>query len=510
MYPSVELQNIVKNSPFSPGCYIYRDKHGTVLYVGKAKIIRKRIKSYFDGFERQETKIQRMVKQISTIEFVTTDSELEALLLETNLIKKYRPKYNSRMKDDKNYIWLKIDTRSDFPTFRVVREVDSRSAEYIGPFPNTLPVKRILSGLRRIYPYRTCNRKIVQNSDGSISSSDAKPCLYYYLGLCQAPCAGMIQKKDYRTNISRIKSYFLSDKETLKQELESEMKKAASEHNFELAAELRDKSRDLDILSQRIRVRDNTDENEYRKTREQKLNLAMQELTSKLDVFDIQVKKGFKIECFDISNIQGKYAVASMVVFIDAKADKGKYRKFRIQTKDTPDDFAMMKEALSRRFKKQSSKDDSFSRMPDLLIVDGGKGQLSTAFNLLQELGISIPVIGLAKRMEEIFIPVDKDGELTFLKRTLKAGSEGKFLIQRIRDESHRFAITYHRALRAKGQLASNLDMLPGIGAITKKNLLRAFGSIEGIKKASESDLLQIIKHKKRLQTLRDFLNSKK
>ncbi|KXK27485.1 MAG: UvrABC system protein C [candidate division WS6 bacterium OLB20] len=518
MYPSESVKQTAAQAPLQPGCYIYRNSDGHVLYVGKAKVLRNRVRSYFEQYDQTEPKIRKMVPQIDSIEFVVTDSELEALLLETNLIKKYRPKYNTRMKDDKNYVWLRIDSSADFPRISVVREKKGPAAEYLGPYPSTLPVKRILRMLRKIYPYRTCTRIIeeVRTADKngtvsvSVKSSDPKPCLYYYLGLCQAPCAGAVSSTDYKKNTASIRRFFTNDKHKLQDELRKAMQQAAADRQFERAAQLRDKAADLEAITQRISIRERTDEKLFAEEKQKRQETALLQLTAKLDMYDLEIKKGFRIECFDISNIQGKHAVGSMVVFKDGKPAKSLYRKFKIKTKDTPDDFAMMREVLTRRLKRsESSDDESFRELPDLLIVDGGKGQLSSAYQILTEQGFALPVIGLAKRMEEIFIPREEDGELGFLKRTLRAGSEGRFLIQRIRDESHRFAISYHRNLRSKSQLKSGLDDIPGIGPVTKRRLLQAFGSMDGIKKANADELNQIIKNRttvERIIKLRDLV----
>lgn len=515
MKTSAVIDNKLQQLPDSPGCYIYRDKAGKVLYVGKARVLKNRVRNYFQQTGKLEPKIQLMVPMIHDIETVTTDSELEALLLETNLIKKYRPKYNKLMKDDKNYVWLLFETKEDFPRIRIVREKKLKG-EYLGPYPNTLPLKRILAQLRKVFPYRTCNRKIKQQSINivngkkviNVESSDNKPCLYFYLGLCKAPCAGFTDKNTYRSNIHAIKRFMGSEKNDLINDFKKQMQVFASSKNFEAAASIRDKINDLNYISQRININEYTDESIFLKEKQQRRQNSLFELAERLKEIDLQIHEQFKIECYDISNIQGSNAVGAMVVFVDGRPARNLYRKFRIKTKDTPDDFEMMREVLRRRFNIDAKKqnDESFKIMPDLVIVDGGKGQLSAAYKILSEMNIDLPIVGLAKRFEELFLVEDKDGELDFVKRTLRSGSESKFLVQRIRDETHRFAITYHRKLRAIASRHSVLDDIPGVGPVIKHKLLKAFGSIDGIKKASDQAVGEILKNKTTLSRLRKAL----
>lgn len=507
------ISKILKDLPLDPGCYLYKDDNGKVIYVGKAKNLRKRVSSYFLK-EHQDAHLRALVKNISQIEHIITDSELEAFILETNLIKKYRPHYNRDLKDDKNYIWIMIDKDEDFPSLEVVRSKKKKNAVYLGPYHYTMPVKRILSRLRKVYPYRTCNRSIKEIKDPKtgklvVVSSDPQPCLYYQLGLCPGPCAGYISKKDYKKNIKGIIDFFSKDHRQIMDDLKLAMQKYSEKMDYENAANVRNKIRDLEYIKQRVTVESiETDETSFLEQKTKRSELALNQIISKIPQFNLKLKKDFKIECFDISNIQGTNAVASMVVFVDGSPRKDLYRKFKIKTKDTPDDFAMMSEVLKRRFLHKSKKiDESFSVKPDLVIVDGGKGQLSSAYKVLLNLNLDIAILGLAKRNEDIFTIKEKNGELVFLQKRLGYNSEGYFLIQRIRDESHRFAINYHRKLRSYGQTASLLDDIPGIGHITKKRLLQAFGNVEGIKKASEEDLETIIKNRTSVANLKKVLN---
>ncbi len=510
-----ELTSQTLNSlPADPGCYIYRDNSSKVIYIGKAKNLKNRVSSYF-AKNHTDAHLRELVKNIASIEYITTDSDLEAFILETNLIKKYRPHFNRDLKDDKNYIWIMIDKNQDFPTLEVVREKKRKNAIYLGPYHNTMPVRRILQGLRRIYPYRTCKRVIKELRDPKtgklkVVSSDPKPCFYYQLGLCPGPCAGLISKKDYWKNIKGIVDFFTKDHREIMTRLKRKMDKYSIQMKYEKAAEIRNKIRDLEYIKQRVNIESvEVDEISFLEQKSKRAEIGLTQIIEKIPQFDLKLKKDFKIECFDISNIQGTNAVASMVVFVDGLPKKDYYRKFKIKTKDTPDDFAMMSEVLKRRFYKlKNSSDESFSIMSDLVIVDGGKGQLSSAKKVLQELDIELPIIGLAKKHEDIFTIKEENGEQEFLQRRLRLNSEGYFLIQRIRDESHRFAINYHRKLRSFGQTASILDDIPGVGKLTKNRLLQAFGSVAGIKNANDEDLQTVLKNKTVLKNLKRVLSS--
>lgn len=505
-----DLKQQILQAPELPGCYIYRDVHKKVLYIGKALVLRNRVKQYFEGSEKLGERIAMMVKKIASVEYVTTDSETEALILETNLIKKYRPKYNVLKKDDKNYQWLMLDLREDFPKPILVREkrLRHRSVIYYGPYNESMPLKRSLKLLRKIFAYRTCNKKITQTKKGVVAS-DSKPCLYYFLGLCNAPCAGFVNKKEYARNIKALRRFFENQKERLIKDLRADMYTAATKQRFELAAQLRDRMNDLINISQKIDVDYDTDEQKFRKIKQANKAEALSDLLDIIADDSLRLKNNFKIECYDISNIQGKQAVGSMVVFVNGVPAKKYYRKFKIKTLDTPNDFAMMQEVFKRRFTKQDSKDSSFSVLPDLLVVDGGKGQLSSVIKVLAELEVVVPVVGLAKREEDLFIPAEGElGELSYIKKTLPQGSQARFLMQRIRDEAHRFGITYHRELRLKAQKFSVLSEIPGVGKVIGTKLLKAFGNIEEISKASESDLLLIVKHKGTVAKIRAALGN--
>lgn len=509
-FSNQELKKQILEAPELPGCYIYRDNKSKVLYIGKALVLRNRVKQYFDGSAEVSQRIANMIEKIHSVEYVIADSETEALILETNLIKKYRPKYNVLKKDDKNYQWLLIDLREDFPKPELVREkkLRHRSAIYYGPYNESMPLKRTLRLLRKIFAYRTCNRKIKQTAKGVVSS-DSKPCLYYFLGLCNAPCAGFVDKKEYAKNIKALRHFFSNQKDKVIKDLRVDMYDAATKQNFELAAQLRDRMNDLINISQKIDVDYDTDEKRFRMIKQANKAEALSDLLDIIGNENLKLHTDFKIECYDISNIQGKQAVGSMVVFVNGLPAKRLYRKFRIKKLDTPNDFAMMQEVFERRFKKKDSKDKSFSVLPDLLIVDGGKGQLSSVIKILTALDINVPVAGLAKRDEDLFIPSEGElGELAFIKKTLPHGSQARFLMQRIRDESHRFAITYHRELRLKAQKFSVLSEISGVGKAIGAKLLKSFGNIDEIAAASEDELLLVVKNKSTVKKIRAALAS--
>jgi excinuclease ABC subunit C len=500
------LTNKAKSLPQSSGCYIYRDKAKSVLYIGKAINLRKRVSSYFANFDRLDPKIKIMVEQINEISFVTTDSELEALILETNLIKNYSPKYNRLMKDDKNYAWLMVTTQEDYPRIQIIRDKKIKSAEYFGPYTDISPIKRILKNLRRLFPYRTCFREIYfftnNNGEKQIHSSNKIPCLYYHLKLCDAPCTGNISRQKYRENIVMIKRFFKSQKTKIAQELERKMLFFAQKQLFEKATLIRNKLNDLSYISQYIQISDDTNERMVEKTKEEKTKAALLQLIEKLHCKN-KFHKDFRIECYDISNTSGKQATGSMIVFTNGRPDKSMYRKFKIKTKEFPDDFLMLKEVFSRRFT-QSTKalDESFSKIPDMIIVDGGKGQLSSVLTILKGYNKDIPTYGLAKKHEELF----QLSNNTLKKIVLRRSSPELFLIQKVRDEAHRFALKYHRLLRSKKHIHSLLDDVPGVGKIIRKRLLQAFGSTENIKKASISKLQTVIKNKRTAENIKKLL----
>ncbi len=453
----------LKAIPYSCGCYIFtgfgskgsgskgsgsKDK---VLYIGKAKNLRKRVSQYFN-IGNLPIKTQKMLSLSKSITYIETDNEAEALILESNLIKKYRPKYNILLKDDKQYAWVKI-TNDEFPKIERVREKKNDKATYFGPYPNAYTTIKVLSNLRKIFPYRTCNLKIHERSsrDGEITKPLVlvpRVCIYYHIGLCTGPCDNLQSREDYMKNINNIKKFFKSKKHQIIKDYEKEMIKASKEERFEDAIKLRDKIEDIRYVTQNIKVNfEDPDDPENRTyTNRKKENIeALKKLFLKLH---IKYNNG-RVECYDISNIQGKYPVSSMVVFKDGEMSKSNYRKFKIKSDDTPNDPLMMYETLTRRLKESritnKPKDVSFSEVPDLIVVDGGKTQVSAGARALEDLGLTIPLIGLAKRYEEIYLPNIKEPI------RLKQNDKSLLVLRQIRDEAHRFAITFHRQIRSKG-----------------------------------------------------------
>ncbi len=597
------LQGILDNLPQKPGCYIYKDVNGKVIYVGKAIILRNRVRSYFQNENRLDFKTRQLVKHIANIEWIVVGSELEALILEMNLIKRYRPQYNIRLKDDKRYPYIKVHWADPFPKVTITRVMDQDGSRYFGPYTSVWAVHQTLDLLRRIFPYLSCDREI--------TGQDPRACLYYDIKLCTAPCIGAIDGKAYRQMIDDLCGFLQGRTDPIVNRLKKEMLSASDDLKFEKAATIRDQITAIEkvVEKQKVLSTDQVDSDviamaradgeacvqiffirsgkligreyfilegteevndsevvteflkqfyaeaanvpgqvllpqeieehriieEWLNTRrggkkvrikvpaagqgrdlvKMAANNAVETLTSLRNQWQADTNKQTealtelqqalkmneppnRIECFDISNTQGTNSVASMVVFEQGVPNKKMYRRFNIQSVDGPDDFASMEEALTRRFKRWlaaqeqtdvgKKNDESFSRLPDLLIVDGGKGQLSRAVKVVDELGLTgmFALAGLAKQEEELFFPHKSDPLI------LPRHSQGLYLVQRVRDEAHRFAITAHRARRTKEGLASRLDKVKGIGPARRKALLKQFGSIENILAASDDQLAAV------------------
>ncbi len=504
-YKPADFQVQVKEAPLLPGCYIYRNKHSKIIYIGKAKVLRNRVRSYFSNYKRLEPKIASMIKLAQNVEFMVTDSEVEALILESVLIKKYKPKYNSMGVDDKSYAYVEFDSIStskgefiSIPTITVTRE-PTKSGEYFGPYPDSRTVKRLLRKLRRIFPYCTSSNKVIipTNRQEKVIAKNPRPCFQSQIGLCPGTCASLVTRAELEQNHKRIKQFFQGQKQDLLNEFESQMRSAAKARDYEQAAKLRNMINDIKYVGSNLHIGKDIDEVAIMQTKQARREQSVAQLIQELDFPQnkLQLQAGIRIECYDISNIQGKFAVGSMVVFVDGQADPSQYRRFRIKAPSEPNDFAMLQEVLSRRFarfarlnknhqiasqmsldtytdiegfspasKSITGADESFSQIPDLIIIDGGKGQLSSCFRILSKFGLAdkIPIVGLAKREEEIFkishqFPdpyapqrfssprIDEFASIRLPKR-----SEALYLVQRIRDEAHRFGITYHRHLRSK------------------------------------------------------------
>ena len=607
MMPHDRVAEKLKTVPSRSGVYLYRDARGAILYVGKAINLRNRVRSYFHNSIDPSSKTGRLVMEIADLEWIITETELEALLLEANLIKKHRPRFNILLKDDKRYPYVKVEWQNDFPKVLTVRKMERDGARYFGPYTNAGAVYATLETLRRIFPYLTCDRVI--------TGKDPRACLYYDIKLCGGPCIGAVSKEEYRATIDRLCAFLEGKTDQVVAEIERKMQAASEGMQFERAAEYRDQLRAIRHIAERQKVVSTMGKDqdvvafardekrgdacvqvffirqgkligreyfilegaEGEDTREIVSSFLKQfyeeaatvppEILLQVEVEEAQIiqqwlrqKRGAqvlldvpregqpadlvamaaenaaetlgalqaqwmadehkneqalqeladgislvappaRIECFDVSNTQGTNTVASMVVFVKGVPRKSHYRKFNIKSVDGPDDFASMREVLTRRLRRYfdakaqestpapgkllaprpaGKKDESFSVLPDLLIVDGGKGQLGVAVEVLKEFDLfgQIPVCGLAKQQEEIFLPGHPDSI------RLPRRSQGLFLMQRIRDEAHRFAITAHRSLRTRTGIASQLDAIPGVGPARRRALLKHFGSIDAIRAA--------------------------
>ncbi len=409
----MNLQQTIQSLPLTSGVYLMKDKDGNIIYVGKAISLRKRVQSYF----RKNTgsyKTDLLVSVIDSIDTIDTASEAEALILEASLIKQHQPKYNIELKDSKMYPHIRV-TKEEFPLISVVRLNSEKEkkikAEYYGPYTSPALIREALIIIRKIFHSRSCE------------TIPDKPCLDYHIGLCDAPCVGNINEEEYGRNIRNVCLILEGKKNELLKSLHADMDRFATQKNFEQAAKVRDQIRAIGAL--------------YSSTRDVNYFKEAEQLERALGL----VRSPARIECFDISNIMGNQAVGSMVSFLNGKPDKSNYRRFKIKTVEGIDDFKMMAEVVRRRYTRLKNEGLIF---PDLIIVDGGKGQLSAAADELKKLELQIPLISLAKREEEVFVPNKRHSII------LPKDSLGLRLLQRVRNEAHRFAVAYHRKLRSK------------------------------------------------------------
>lgn len=595
--PPENVVEKLKSLPASPGCYIYRDAKGDVLYVGKAKSLKNRVRSYFQPSTRHGARIARMVKRVHDIETFVVDSELEALVLECNLIKQHRPPFNVRMRDDKSYPYITI-TNEKFPRVLFTRRVRKDGARYFGPYTSAWAVRETLQLMHKVFPLIPCGK--------SWSGRDEqRPCLYYHLGQCLAPCAGLADANAYKEVLQQVQQFLDGKGEVLLDTMRAAMQTASDELDFERAAKIRDQLQSIDAVMQRQKVL-NTDgsdqdiiavvkddrgsaiqmlyvrngkligqrqffldgaseaapaeavgefvkqyyadapevprevllpvEIEERQIVEtwlrqrkgsavtmtvpqggEKLRLvemAAQNAEQALSTFSAELAQReawteqattelqeaiglasppLRIEGYDISNIQGKAPVGSMVVTENGEPAKSEYRRFKIRYHpEDPNDFAMMNEVLTRRLKAALDGDEKFTTMPDLIMIDGGKGQLSAALAARDSMKLTVPMVGLAKKMELIYVPEPTDVGYAYRVVELPLQSPGLLLLRRLRDEAHRFALTYHRKIRDKRFHGSILEEIPGVGPRRKRMLLRTFGSLEAIRRASVDDLASV------------------
>jgi len=584
----MQLQQL-KALPAKPGIYIFKDKEGKVIYIGKANNLNSRVRTYLGAPSSLSAKVRRLVSRIRDFEFIVTDSEQEALILECNMIKKYTPHYNINLKDNKTFPYLRININDDWPGVYVTRRVQKDGAKYFGPFASSGSVRQTLRLIEKIFPFRSCSRQI--------NGKDKRPCLDYYIHRCLGPCVGAVEKQEYRDVINEVILFLQGKQEIILRELNARMKAAASQLHFERAALLRDQIRAIEavIEGQKIAAKlrgekdviglaqneelayveilsirnskligqdhfimegtqgespeqiltsfvkqyyasashiprlillqylvdepavlsewlgqqrggrvelqvpqrgakrklvDTATENaaqrlalaQAKEMKTEVITSGLRELKQKLRL----PRMPRRIECYDVSNIQGTLAVSSMVVLEAGRPKPAHYRRFRIKTVAGADDYAMIQETLRRRFKRGLTGGSTWAIIPDLVLIDGGKGQLNAALELRQELGLdSIPIASLAKENEEVFIPGDRKPVY------IPKDSPALHILQRARDEAHRFAISYHRRLRRKEGITSALDYISGIGPRRKKALLKKFGSIEAIKDSSLEELSQ-------------------
>ena len=578
-----------------PGVYLLKDRSGKVIYVGKAKNLRNRVRQYFRGGD-ERTQVRFLMQKVADLETLVTSNDNEAFILENNLIKQYKPRYNIRLKDDKSYVSVKVTLQDPWPRILVTRKIVKDGSRYFGPYVSAWSVRETLNLIRKIIPLRTCSDPVFRNR--------SRPCLEYQIKRCLAPCCLDVSRETYMEHLHRAMMLLEGKSQQLVKQLTGQMEQASEELRFEEAARLRDQIRAIENLQEKQQVVTHLGSDQdvwglYREggfidvqvlfVRQGKLTgnqayhfedfeftdeevvemvlnqfyqgarYAPDEILVPVDLEDTDTRAAFlserkgrgvrvfspqrgdkvrllemaaenaaqsfrercdadhkrermsaelqkalhlrnapkRIECFDISNIQGRLAVGSMVAFDEGEPDKNRYRRFRIKTVPDADDFRMMYEVLTRRFSRAKINGD----YPDLLVVDGGKGQLGVAVEVLRELDITeVDAVGLAKdrvtrdprspdiqRSEErVFLPGRKNPVV------LKRNSNALFLLQRVRDEAHRFAITYHRQLRGKERLRSVLDTIPGVGPTRRRRLLRHFGSAQRIREAAPIDLTQV------------------
>jgi len=590
------IESQLKRLPTGPGVYIFRDDRGDVLYVGKAKSLRPRVRSYFQaGSSDTRQGIKHMASRVETIETIVTSSEVEALHLEQNLVKRHRPPFNVRLRDDKSFPYIAVTVEDDYPRVMFTRERHRRGVVYFGPYANAKKVRETLDVLNRVFRYRPCEGPQPGRHSGI-------PCLDFHIERCHAPCVGYISKEDYRELIDQVIEFLSGDDRPIIRRLEQQMREAAAAERFEDAARYRNRLAAIERLSERQAVErksigtidvigvavsaeraavqffplregrmvdryafhlenaageelgevleqfcleyygssrsippqilvprgagDTSALEEFlserrgsrvevrapergEKRRVQELAQQNAQLALESETFVAESKRArriealeelrealnlealpIRIECFDISNIQGQEVVGSMVVFEDAVAKKGHYRKFTVRGVEGQDDFASMREVISRRFSRLAANpaseewNESFAATPNLVVVDGGKGQLSAALAAMHELDLPrVAVIALAKRIEEVFVP-GRPGPIL-----LSPHSPGLQLLQRVRDEAHRFAVTFHRQRRDAAARESMFDQLEGVGPARRRALLQHFGSAERVLDASEEEL---------------------
>ena len=607
----VSIREQVDQVPTNPGCYLWKDGSGKVIYVGKAKNLRARMRQYVT-LQDDRAKIPLMMQVVRSFDYIVVENEHEALVLERNLIAQYRPYFNVDFKDDKSYPYIAITESDTFPAIKYTREKHKKGTRYFGPYTDSYAARQTIETLRKVVPicsatcveWKRAKRLLEKDPDGAavanlLLAKKGRPCFDYHVGKGPGVCVGAIDTVSYAKNVRQVENFLRGNRSEIVSELKDQMQEAAADLDFEKAARLKSRLTSLSDLDDRQQVTFPTSVNidligiyreetisaacvfvvrEGRTIRsvefilDKGLDVSEEELVSgflkryydetadipaevnlPIDLLDAEVlsewltqKRGhncvlhhpqrgekfrllqmasanarhalmrhmirtgyaddrtnqallqlesalaldappLRIECFDISTLHGNFTVASMVVFTNGKADKSQYRRFKIRAElDEANDFVSMTEVLGRRYSPERMADERFGSRPDLLVVDGGKPQLTAAINQLNELGLDIPVCGLAKSDEEVFVPWDATPIV------LPTGSASLYLIKQVRDESHRFAITFHRELRDKAMTVSILDEIPGVGPKRKKDIMRHFGSFKRLKAASVEDISQV------------------
>lgn len=466
------LEQKLKQLPLAPGVYFYKNARGQIIYVGKAAVLKNRVRQYWQAGRPYDAKTTALVAEIHDIDWIETTSEIDALFLEAEHIRRYQPKFNILLRDDKSYVFVRINLKSEHPTVTITRRPLDDKAEYFGPYDGAYAIKSALKYLRRVFPFSTHDRQIPKRA-----------CLLYHLGLCPGLEENKISLAEYRANLKKLIRYFKGERVALINAIQKEMKQAAKAKNFEAAAKARDQLRALKRLQQQVIFSN-------REFLDMSRDHALKELVELVGLKNYPKR----LEGFDISHHGGIDTTASMVVFSYGLPDKAAYRKFKLRLPGN-DDVGHMFEAVSRRLKPDNLKAWG---QPDLLLIDGGKGQVNAALSATQMLGIDIPVIGLAKRFETIIAPQKlEDGSLKMEEINLRPDSHLLKLLQRIRDESHRFAVSYHSALKTKRQTAGVLDTIPSIGPATRKKLLKTFGSLRRLSHSRSEELERAIGPKK-------------
>ncbi len=494
-----QLEKKLKDLPKEPGVYFHKDASGEIIYVGKAAILRNRVRQYFQASRNRDPKTELLVSEIHDTDWQVVDSEVEALFLEAEMIRRYMPRYNILLRDDKAMTYVRINFKDKYPALTFTRRPLDDGAEYYGPYFSAFALKRALKYLRRAFPYSTH------------TTMPTRACLQYHLKLCPGPETGELDEKAYKASLHRLIRVLKGQRQSLVKELEKEMKAYADNSEFEKAASTRNQIYALKNLGQQIIFSD-------KEFQDISKDHALVELTQLLKL----KKPPRRIEGYDISHMSGTDTVASMVVFTNGVSDKGNYRKFKSRIPGN-DDFAHMRETMTRRF---SDKNIKAWGLPDLILIDGGKGQLEAAQGVLKEKNISMPMIGLAKKYEEIVVRNDWPYTTLDMEQVLKMRGFTRVsedftlvdlpntsnivkLLQRVRDESHRFAVSYHSVLKVKRQTTSMLEDVPGIGPGLKKKLLKEFGSLRGVMQARQIELEAVVGEKK-ATVLRQYIRAEK